>query len=363
MAEQVQWDNSKVEPFPSRCLKASRYQQKFVCSFCDFIHPDLTKATCRHRFCRSCVDCLVKDSQQVKCPGCIGTNPGRLSKLSAPENEEFDAALADQPAICVYPNCEWTGKFRYLRCHTEGCTMKTAREEALDKPVGGELSSAKERRDRGLKTHEDDEGEPCTKKPCPFGCPDTVQTTEHMSENQDKHMLFLLFLYMTNKIVIMEEAKRLRASIYQDYIWRIEQVSHRWTKLKSPFFLRSPSFEIDRYMFDLKLYPHGDPNNPRTHVGLFLRVIPGSYDAILSWPMNKCITLELLDQIPGHPQHIRYRYETTADRKGCFHAPNGTPNKPAGSFKFCEMNQLYAANRNYINNDTLFIRVAISNKF
>lgn len=83
-------------------------------------------------------------------------------------------------------------------------------------------------------------------------------------------------------------------------IWRIDKFWERFNegKQKPGLELQSPVLYTSNYGYKFKvvLFPYGNGSGEGTHLSLYVRLLPGEYDALLRWPFEGEITLTLMDQ-------------------------------------------------------------------
>ena len=60
--------------------------------------------------------------------------------------------------------------------------------------------------------------------------------------------------------------------------------------------LCSSPFSRYGYKCKLKFYPNGCGDGKNTHLAIFIIIMKGEYDASLTWPFNKKVTITVIDQ-------------------------------------------------------------------
>ena len=120
--------------------------------------------------------------------------------------------------------------------------------------------------------------------------------------------------------------------------------------------LCSPIFYTSRHGYNLclKLYPNGDGDGKDTHISLFLVVMKGEFDALLTWPFKQRVTFMLLDH-----DNIDHRVESFRPdpRSSSYQRPQTDRNKASGFPKFCSFEQL--TTNTYIRDDCTFIKLIV----
>lgn len=84
------------------------------------------------------------------------------------------------------------------------------------------------------------------------------------------------------------------------FVWRVSDIKRRYKEaqdgitysLFSPPFLTSPH----GYRLCLRMYLNGDGEGKGTHVSLFMVLMKGEHDSILTWPFNQKVILSLINQ-------------------------------------------------------------------
>ncbi|XP_028411639.1 TNF receptor-associated factor 3-like [Dendronephthya gigantea] len=120
--------------------------------------------------------------------------------------------------------------------------------------------------------------------------------------------------------------------------------------------LYSPPFYSAQYGYKMcaKIYMNGDGFGKGSHLSLFFVIMKGDYDALQSWPFQKKITMMLLDQ--GNGDHMIDAFHSDP-QSSSFKCPNSEMNIASGSPLFMPIDSL--SNRQYIKNDTLFIKIIV----
>ncbi|KAK0063444.1 TNF receptor-associated factor 2 [Biomphalaria pfeifferi] len=112
-----------------RGIFASGFDTKFICRHCHRILRDPVQSQCGHRFCRSCRDEILNTSDCVQCPVCIEDQIDDHEMGTLALNEMFpDNAvrreMLNMQASCVFPGCNWKGRFKEYETHEKNCQFK-----------------------------------------------------------------------------------------------------------------------------------------------------------------------------------------------------------------------------------------------
>lgn len=145
------------------------------------------------------------------------------------------------------------------------------------------------------------------------------------------------------------------------FIWKISDVSQKindaisekQTSIYSAPFYSSPT----GYKMCLRLYMNGDAIAKQNHLSLFIVIMRGEYDAILTWPFSFKITFCLFDQTTNQ-KHIvdTFRAEPTSNS---FQRPKTDMNIASGLPKFCPLPFIQQADSPYVRDDCMFIRCVV----
>ncbi|XP_046855636.1 TNF receptor-associated factor 3-like [Xenia sp. Carnegie-2017] len=121
--------------------------------------------------------------------------------------------------------------------------------------------------------------------------------------------------------------------------------------------LYSPPFYSSRYGYKMcaKICMNGDDPKQETHLSLFFVVMKGDYDALQTWPFQKKITMMLIDQ--GNGDHMIDAFHSDP-QSSSFQRPKSDMNIASGSPFFMPLESL--KNRQYIKDDTLFIKLIVN---
>ena len=108
------------------------------------------------------------------------------------------------------------------------------------------------------------------------------------------------------------------------------------------------------YKMCAKMYMNGDGFGKGTHLSLFFVVMKGDYDALQTWPLQKKITMMLLDQ--GNGDHMIDAFHSDP-QSSSFKRPTSDMNIASGSPLFIPIDSLN--NRQYVKDDVMFIKIIV----
>jgi len=155
-------------------------------------------------------------------------------------------------------------------------------------------------------------------------------------------------------------------------IWRVSDVMKKLTRIKSGLheeILVSQPFHTSEYGYKMSawLYLNGRGKMINKYLSIYVCVVVGDYDPILTWPIKPTYTFTLLDQrsdINKRTDHFRFRRVMDIASKGCnIIAKQGGIPRPTNSSKalivgfddFIEHKNLL--DHHYLMDDTLFISI------
>lgn len=148
-------------------------------------------------------------------------------------------------------------------------------------------------------------------------------------------------------------------------IWRIEDYTRKLKEAKAGSLptLFSPSFTTSKHGYRLaaSVCLNGDGKGKGTHISVFISVLRGAYDALLKWPFDYRVTFYLLDQTDDASarKHIKFSIKPNPcqDNEPFLGRPRLEKNASFGGAKFAKQEDIEA--RNYIKDDTIFIKIAV----
>ncbi|XP_016425137.1 TNF receptor-associated factor 5-like [Sinocyclocheilus rhinocerous] len=151
-------------------------------------------------------------------------------------------------------------------------------------------------------------------------------------------------------------------------IWKVRDYWHRkeaGTLLNStPLYTSRSGYKLSvracrsGYKLSVRAYLGGDSSGRGTHLSLYITIMRGDFDSLLSWPFRQNITLTLLDQSGSrNHQSNTFTPDTNSDS---FHRPTSDANVATGFPRFILHGDLEAPrNAVYVRDDTLFIKVKV----
>ena len=145
------------------------------------------------------------------------------------------------------------------------------------------------------------------------------------------------------------------------FTWKIGSFSELLRKAKSreQTDLYSSPFYRYGYKFKLLISPNGQGDGKDTHLSIFIIIMKGEYDASLTWPLTKEVTLTVIDQQEDANARESIAQTLSANERSRKHfsRPMEDENSGWGYPTFTSQEELQK--RRYIVDDTIFIQVQI----
>eukprot|EP00794_Sanderia_malayensis_P018046 gene18046-19855_t len=146
-----------------------------------------------------------------------------------------------------------------------------------------------------------------------------------------------------------------------NFVWKINNFEHLFQQATSgevPAIHSVPFYSgIPGYKMCLRVNLYGVDSGSSTHVSMFVHLMQGDFDSILSWPFPGKIILTAVDQSEDEQFHVR---ETLVSRPGlqAFLRPK-TPRNHKG-YGYVEMiSHTVLRTREYIKNNTMIVHVCV----
>lgn len=196
---------------------------------------------------------------------------------------------------------------------------------------------------------------------------DEFKSSDRNLKNEVEVLKKTLALYQSTHIQLEERIRNLESSSENGtLIWKITNVSEKINEAKSgrqtSFY--SPPFTTCKNGYKMcgRIYLNGDGMGRNTHVSLFFVILRGDYDALLKWPFRQKVTFMLLDQSPSESrEHITDAFRPDPNSNS-FKRPHSDMNIASGIPLFCSLIKLNSPERDYIKDNTLFIKIVVDCK-
>ncbi|CAF3484521.1 unnamed protein product [Rotaria sp. Silwood2] len=145
------------------------------------------------------------------------------------------------------------------------------------------------------------------------------------------------------------------------FIWKIINVQEKMMDAQSErqTSIYSPPFYSSRtgYKMCARLHLNGVDDGQGTHMSLFLVLMKGNHDGMLSWPFNFRIIFNLYDQT-DKKQHIIDTFRPDV-RSSSFQRPRSEMNIASGIPKFCPLAIIEQANNRYVRDNSMYIKIMV----
>lgn len=147
------------------------------------------------------------------------------------------------------------------------------------------------------------------------------------------------------------------------FLWKVSNFSERLWEARTGVNERIASSPFHAgafgYRLKAKMNPNGFKDGKNTHLSVYVAVMKGEYDAILSWPFQKKIKFTLIDQQedPEKRMNVTARSTPRQPNPGHFSRPVSDENRTWGFHKFITHEVLFS--RQYLVDDTLFLQVEV----
>ncbi|CAG4913424.1 unnamed protein product [Colias eurytheme] len=146
-------------------------------------------------------------------------------------------------------------------------------------------------------------------------------------------------------------------------VWRVTDFAAKMAdaKCKEGVELISPAFYTSQYGYKLQasLFLNGNGAGESTHMSVYIKILPGEYDALLRWPFAHTVSFTLFDQssTPDRACNIVESFVPDPTWKN-FQRPSKEPDALGFGFpRFVSHEML--KKRNFVKDDVLFLRVKV----
>ena len=149
------------------------------------------------------------------------------------------------------------------------------------------------------------------------------------------------------------------------FVWKVDGFSEILKQAKSGSTVDSGKIYSEPfyagkqgYRLRMCIFPFGDQTNKNRYLSVFIAIMKGKYDAILSWPFNQKVTFMLIDQQddPAERKNLESFFVTDTSSSS-FARPTTDENEGLGFLRFVSHKNLKT--RRYVVDDTLFLQVKI----
>ena len=153
----------------------------------------------------------------------------------------------------------------------------------------------------------------------------------------------------------LQENKTLNGEL----IWKINKVDFRMTQARSGKVVAlhsAPCYTKQyEYKYCTRLYLQGDGMGRSTHVSLFFVVMKSEYDQLLTWPMQKRITFELINHVNNAESVIESFVSNP--RSSSFQRPTNNMNVASGCPMFIALENFLSGG--FIVDNCVYIKTTV----
>lgn len=149
---------------------------------------------------------------------------------------------------------------------------------------------------------------------------------QHLAKTQMNHFQLLMEAYTKQKThiqILSSAVNHLQASHDGVLLWKISNFSVKFdeAKAKEGCELQSPVFYSAKYGYKLQatLFLNGNGEGEGKYLSVYIKLLAGEYDALLSWPFRLPIGFTLLDQSPDLEKRVHVKeFSFQILRVSCF---------------------------------------------
>jgi len=113
------------------------------------------------------------------------------------------------------------------------------------------------------------------------------------------------------------------------------------------------------YKFKVRVDPDGDQTNKNRYLSLYVGIMKGDYDAILTWPFRKKVTFSVIDQQPDATQRKNIVAVMAPEQPTSFSGRPTTEENPKLRGFPRLISHKVLKTRRYVEHDTLFLQVEV----
>ncbi|XP_069703120.1 TNF receptor-associated factor 4 isoform X1 [Periplaneta americana] len=207
---------------------------------------------------------------------------------------------------------------------------------------------------------------------CPFkdaGCRfkgNRYALEKHVDDNTKQHLVLMCSVVtkQQHQIASLKSAlSRISLNYSGTLIWKISDYTAKLTeaKTKEGMELVSPPFYTSQYGYKLQasVFLNGNGAGESSHISIYIKILPGEYDALLRWPFSHSVSFTLFDQssVPEKACNIVESFIPDPTWKN-FQRPSKEPDSLGFGFpRFVSHEML--KKRHFLKDDTMFIRVKV----
>ena len=196
-----------------------------------------------------------------------------------------------------------------------------------------------------------------------------IDEQQMLKQSLDEYKQFYLDLHKTlaqttSSMLALEERliNQEKTSYDGTLLWSLtsvrqkicESLASRQKSFFSPVFYTSR----DGYRLTCKIYLNGDGQAFNEFVSIYLVILRGNFDALLSWPFKQKCSFVLVDKQDAK-RSVCDSFKPDPNSVGSFKRPISEMNVPAGLPFFVPLNTFNGTDVDFFNDDTMFIKVNV----
>nr|XP_024218840.1 TNF receptor-associated factor 4 isoform X1 [Halyomorpha halys] len=185
----------------------------------------------------------------------------------------------------------------------------------------------------------------------------------HLEENTQQHLALMCSLVsrQQHQISSLKSAlSRLSLNTSGTLVWRINDFLAKMTEAQSKegMELVSPTWYTSQFGYKLQasLFLNGNGTGEGTHLSLYIKLLPGEYDALLKWPFSHSVAFTLFDQSEKACNVVEsFVPDPTWEN---FQRPSKEPDTLGFGFPRFISHEILQK-RGFVRDDTIFIRIKV----
>ncbi|XP_057370624.1 TNF receptor-associated factor 4-like isoform X2 [Daphnia carinata] len=207
---------------------------------------------------------------------------------------------------------------------------------------------------------------------CPFkeaGCRfkgPRFSLDKHQEEGMKQHLLLMCGLASRQQqqlSALRSTVSRVSLNYSGTFLWRINDVATKIAeaRIKEGFELISAPFYTSQYGYKLQasLFLNGNGSGEGAYVSIYIKILPGEYDALLKWPFSHTVSFTLYDQAANPDKACNIVESFIPDPTWeNFQRPSREPDALGFGFpRFVSHDML--KKRHFVKDDVLFLKVRV----
>ncbi|KYQ49623.1 TNF receptor-associated factor 4 [Trachymyrmex zeteki] len=189
---------------------------------------------------------------------------------------------------------------------------------------------------------------------------------KHLEESAKMHLSLMCSLVtkQQHQITSLKSAiSKLSLNYTGTLIWKITDYAVKMSeaKAKEGMELVSPPFYTSQYGYKLQasIFLNGNGTGEGSHISIYIKILPGEYDALLRWPFSHSVSFTMFDQtvIAEKACNIVESFIPDPTWKN-FQRPSREPDSLGFGFPRFVSHEM-VKKRHFVKDDTMFIRVKV----